>query len=314
MSALRTLVKRRIFNFLHYPCPGADTRPAPTIILLIFASILPAHAFAESQWNPAFLTAVNREVYRATAKHEGIVIWIDRERSEQKIFGNLQLASEPFRPGSLFKLLTAEAAVQAGLKPKFRCAGHAEIGGKKRFCWNRKGHGELDLAGALAQSCNLFFAQLGVELGNGEFKGELARYAFLASKIEGKDILASDLANFAIGDSTDFKMTPLEVAQWWIGLLEKLQRPEYSPLLQGLRRAGREGTASRGVPSGMDVLVKTGTSDSELARYKTDAWFLAAYPAEHPRYALVIFLKEAYGFREPAALARKIFTIARKHL
>jgi penicillin-binding protein 2 len=45
------------------------------------------------------------------------------------------------------------------------CTGGIVRGGQFRACWNAEGHGYLDLAGAIANSCNVYFYQLGERIG-----------------------------------------------------------------------------------------------------------------------------------------------------
>jgi cell division protein FtsI/penicillin-binding protein 2 len=71
----------------------------------------------------------------------------------------------------------------------------------------------------------------------------------------------------------------------------------------------KEGTGQRAAASSFEILGKTGTSDAEKSAYKTDGWFLGAYPAGHPRYAVLVFLRHAHGFEEAATLAGKIFSL-----
>jgi penicillin-binding protein 2 len=65
-----------------------------------------------------------------------------------------------YPPGSTFKMVTALAALEAGLinsKTRFKCAGHMEWENHKFHCWNRSGHGWMRLHNALKQSCDVYF-------------------------------------------------------------------------------------------------------------------------------------------------------------
>lgn len=68
-------------------------------------------------------------------------------------------------PGSVFKLVTEAAALEAGVtseKETFSCDG--EYGKYGLSCWKKGGHGTLTLREGLAQSCNIVFATLGERL------------------------------------------------------------------------------------------------------------------------------------------------------
>jgi len=282
------------------------------LLSLIFPFFFPGILCAQEA-PKQFLQALRKEVAHATRKRLGIVVWMDLEAHTQLMLGDAGMNKQKFRPGSVFKLLTAEAALKNFSKTTYFCQGHDRIGGKTRFCWKREGHGWQDLAGALAFSCNLYFSQLGELLGYEALREEVASYEFLDPWPDlAPEKIPSELPLLSIGDSSLFHISPEQMTQFWDRYLGKLTQPSYAPIRQGLERAANEGTALAAKPEGLEILAKTGTADSEAIPYKTDAWLLAAYPAEGPRYALVILLQEAYGFREPARLAGKIFSLAEK--
>lgn len=85
-------------------------------------------------------------------------------------------------PGSTFKLATAAMAMKLGkLKPTDRmpiaCGGGIRYGGRFARCWS-SGHGSLDLIGAIKNSCNVYFYQLGIRIGLEKFLEEGARLGF----------------------------------------------------------------------------------------------------------------------------------------
>lgn len=83
---------------------------------------------------------------------------------------NVPVASA-IEQGSTFKILLAAAALEAGVvspSSTFNCSGHINVGGRPISCWGEwasRGHGNLDVAGMLAQSCNVCAAQIGLKLG-----------------------------------------------------------------------------------------------------------------------------------------------------
>lgn len=82
-----------------------------------------------------------------------------------------------YPPGSTFKIITAIAALEEGLitrKTKYYCSGSINYGGRKFRCWKKKGHGWLDLHGALVESCDVYFYQIAKKLDI----DTLAQYAF----------------------------------------------------------------------------------------------------------------------------------------
>lgn len=75
-----------------------------------------------------------------------------------------------YPPGSVFKLVTAAAALENGvcdIGRKFRCEGEVTVEGITVKCSTAPegGHGELSMTEAMAKSCNCYFAKLGEKTG-----------------------------------------------------------------------------------------------------------------------------------------------------
>jgi penicillin-binding protein 2 len=73
-----------------------------------------------------------------------------------------------YSPGSTFKIVVAAAAMEEGVAtPDFRvhCSGGATFYGRRFACWNKGGHGSVDMRRAIEQSCNVYFYTLGQMLG-----------------------------------------------------------------------------------------------------------------------------------------------------
>lgn len=80
--------------------------------------------------------------------------------------------SDPYEPGSVFKLITAAAALETGTvtpSTSFHCPGYHIVAGNRIACWKRGGHGALDFAGAVKGSCNPAFIMTGQALGGEKF-------------------------------------------------------------------------------------------------------------------------------------------------
>ena len=76
--------------------------------------------------------------------------------------------SDPYEPGSVFKLITASAALETGTVTEstpFYCPGYIEVAGNRIACWKAGGHGNLDFVGAIKGSCNPAFIMTGQALG-----------------------------------------------------------------------------------------------------------------------------------------------------
>lgn len=75
-----------------------------------------------------------------------------------------------YPPASPFKLATAAMALKRGLinfdtHMPIPCRGGLQLGNRFFKCWKKEGHGSLDLVGAVAASCDVYFYQLGLRLG-----------------------------------------------------------------------------------------------------------------------------------------------------
>ena len=78
-----------------------------------------------------------------------------------------RVLSGAFTPGSIFKTVTLTAAIEKIpdlFDRTFTCTGSTDVGGQAVTCPHA--HGEMDIAGAFASSCNGVFAQLAAELGS----------------------------------------------------------------------------------------------------------------------------------------------------
>ncbi len=74
-----------------------------------------------------------------------------------------------YTPGSVFKIITAAAALEDGISADltFDCPGYVDLGGIKMKCtsYDEGGHGSINMAQAFARSCNSYFIHLGLMLG-----------------------------------------------------------------------------------------------------------------------------------------------------
>ncbi|HEX9106738.1 MAG TPA: penicillin-binding protein 2 [Longimicrobiales bacterium] len=90
-------------------------------------------------------------------------------------------AAQP--PGSTYKLAVASMALELGaIKPKqympIPCTGGMEYQGRYARCWYHSGHGYLDLPGAIKNSCDVYFYQVGIKIGLKKFLEEGTRLGF----------------------------------------------------------------------------------------------------------------------------------------
>ncbi|KCV81901.1 penicillin-binding protein 2 [Actibacterium atlanticum] len=89
-----------------------------------------------------------------------------------------------YPPGSTFKMVTALAALEAGVidpDETVYCPGHLEVGNRRFHCWRRGGHGQVDLNKSLEQSCDVYYYDVAQRVGI-EKISEMARKLGLGTR------------------------------------------------------------------------------------------------------------------------------------
>jgi penicillin-binding protein 2 len=86
-----------------------------------------------------------------------------------------------YDPGSVFKFITAAAGLEEkAITPSSRsykgCTGGFHFGRRYQRCWLDRGHGVMDITGALRESCNVYFFQLGLQIGIGPINEMAEKY------------------------------------------------------------------------------------------------------------------------------------------
>jgi len=85
-----------------------------------------------------------------------------------------------YPPGSIFKMISLLAALETtSVRPtqQYYCSGVIHHGARHTpyRCWQRSGHGTLDMYGGIAQSCDVYFYKLVLDAGTSS--DSIARYA-----------------------------------------------------------------------------------------------------------------------------------------
>ncbi|MGO9093604.1 MAG: penicillin-binding transpeptidase domain-containing protein [Bryobacteraceae bacterium] len=202
-------------------------------------------------------------------------------------------AERPVAVGSLVKPFTALAYGEAHQfhYPDFVCHG------KANRCWLERGHGRIGIVEAVAQSCNAYFRGLAAEVRPADLAGVVQRYG-----VDGPP--AGATVETLIGLGRGWEMAPLALAGAYCRLIAE---PRAAELVRGMALAAQSGTARA---AGLG-LVKTGTAPcAHVPKAPGDGYAMAFYPAEAPRYALLVRVHGVPG-AEAARVAGKMLRVLR---
>jgi len=111
--------------------------------------------------NGEVLAFTSRPSYDPNAFAAGIdsATWASLTTDEQRPLNDRAIQGL-YSPGSTFKMAVALAGLEEGIiTPDFRvhCGGVANFYGRPFHCWQKRGHGSIDLRHAIEQSCDVYF-------------------------------------------------------------------------------------------------------------------------------------------------------------
>jgi penicillin-binding protein 2 len=139
--------------------------------------------------------------------------WNSLIQDEKKPLTNKAL-SGLYPPGSTIKTLVALSALENGIiKPRdtFRCKGKIELHGEKFHCWEKKGHGIVDLRKGIQRSCDVYFYEVARKLGVDRLSETAKKFGL------GKSVL-SDFTEERFGVVPNTKWKKKFIGQnWYIG-------------------------------------------------------------------------------------------------
>ncbi len=109
----------------------------------------------------------------------------EKTKNLQAVWRNKAIA-DTYEPGSVFKVITASAAIEEGLvtdidkEGQFSCNGGIEVAGVRIKCWRYyRPHGQESLRQGLMNSCNPVFIGLGQQLGVTKYYEYLEKFKLL---------------------------------------------------------------------------------------------------------------------------------------
>ncbi|KJD21533.1 penicillin-binding protein 2 [Campylobacter jejuni] len=185
-------------------------------------SILAAGSFPEYDLNP-FVTGISFKD------------WDELSNSLDHPFTN-KLINGYYPPGSVVKMGVGLSFLNSkNISPttQYVCNGSIELGGRFFRCWNRLGHGPVDLKHAIKYSCDVYFYNGSLQVGIDQISETLSRIGFgaktgvdLPSEFVGtlpskewkmqryrQSWFQGDTLNTAIGQGS-FLTTPMQIARY----------------------------------------------------------------------------------------------------
>lgn len=234
-----------------------------------------------------------------------------------------------YPPGSTYKIVTAAAAFENGMKERvFEDTGGFTAGDLKVENYNNKAYGEISLERAFQVSSNQVFCTVGYELGAEKTLEIAERFGInsslgfdiptQSSRIEYKKMTKEDSALVSIGQG-QLLTTPIQMALICSAVanngqmvkpyvVESVTKGDITVSKTGTRVTGqpisqecakyiqqlmidtvKSGTGTRARISGITVAGKTGTAENE--KTSDHAWFVGYAPAEDPQIAIAVVLE-----------------------
>ena len=151
----------------------------------------------------------------------------EKTKSLQAVWRNKAIA-DTYEPGSVFKLITASAALEEGItdtdnEGEFACTGGIEVAGVRIKCWRYyRPHGSESLRQALMNSCNPVFIGLGQKMGVSKYYSYLKKFKLLektgidlpgeANSIFLAENKAGPVELATISFGQRFEITPIQLA------------------------------------------------------------------------------------------------------
>ncbi|MEY4310507.1 MAG: hypothetical protein RLZ71_433 [Actinomycetota bacterium] len=271
---------------------------------------------------------------------------------------NKAISGGLYAPGSVFKLVVSAAAIESGkytLDTKIPNPAKYKLPGTDTYIQNsgegRCGGGTtVTLATALKLSCNVPFAQVGIDIGQDAIRAQAEKFGFGKTiKIpltatasvypDGMDDAQTGLSAFG---QFDVRVTPLQMAMVSAAIANKgklmkpnliesvlssnlaiLAQPSPSVFGQPISEATAatltkmmvaavdSGVSSNGKIPGVSVAGKTGTAQNGEGEPYT-LWFTGFAPADNPRVAVAVVIADGGGMGQNGRGNTLAAPIARK--
>jgi penicillin-binding protein 2 len=259
-----------------------------------------------------------------------------------------------YPPASPFKLAVAAMGLKRGLvtmssRMPVPCSGGLQFGNRRFRCWKAEGHGSLDLTGAIATSCDVYFYQLGQRLGADALMEDGTAFGFgdrsgIDLELEQRPIFPEgvrsyvdrrgnstwnrgEVLNLSIGQGANAQ-TLVNMVSFYAALAsDGVKRAPYlverrpgvpdrdlgltPEHLAGLRQAMSDVVTrgTAGASGGRDLMVAGKTGTGQQTGKEDLAWFLAFAPLDNPEIVVGIIVDE--GLHGSTSAVHAVRTIRR---
>ena len=254
-----------------------------------------------------------------------------------------------YAPASTWKLATAVIGIERGLvtmdtRMAVPCTGGYYYG-RVFKCWDKRGHGDVTLAQAIAKSCDVYFYQLGlkigltnllaggVSLGFGDRTGiDLpnegrpqwpADTRYFDKRYGARGWNRSVVLSLSIGQANNAQ-TPLSMARFYTALATDgraatpqivARTPERQQILKldaeqlkGIQMALAD-VVARGTAAGAQIqglTIAGKTGTAQVNGQLDNAWFVGYAPASDPKIVVAIIIEEGLHGSTAARVATKL--------
>ncbi len=254
-----------------------------------------------------------------------------------------------YAPASTWKLATAVIGIERGLvtmdtRMPAPCTGGYYYG-RVFKCWDKRGHGDITLAQAIAKSCDVYFYQLGLKIGltnllaggislgfadktNIDLPSErkptwFANTTYFDRKYGARGWNRSVVLSLSIGQA-DNAQTPVSMARFYTALATDgsaatpqivSRAPERKQILNleksqlaGIQLALAD-VVSRGTAAGAQIqglTIAGKTGTAQVNGQLDNAWFVGYAPASDPKIVVAIIIEEGLHGSTAARVATKL--------
>jgi cell division protein FtsI/penicillin-binding protein 2 len=207
-------------------------------------------------------------------------------------------SDQPIPLGSLVKpfIALAYGEEHSYHYPVHLCRGDADR------CWLPRGHGEIDITSAIADSCNSYFRMLTGGMTSADVIPSAGRFGLdpPAPELSGADL---------IGVGNRWLISPLHMARAYLELNRRRSQAGVRDVMAGMAQSARQGTGAE-VDRALQhssALVKTGTAAcTHHERAPGDGFVVALVPAEQPALLLMVRVHGVPGAKAAVTAGRML--------